>query len=242
MHPTKEKHPHQSKRKDASHYSTSEGKKQMEKIKTVLKRDCDFYRPYYINGKRLESIVIYKDGEIILKTRSGWLEDVKEDFTTTYNGDLKEVVIDGEIKRANKENLMRKDNFLMVGERKYNFDDGYVLYIHADNIFASYEYLQKNGTDKYCKGHFLYGYRVVLKNDATTDESYLKHYNAGDTIEPCDRGKSFSAGHIRNNDGTFARDENGNLIEDGTFHCLRFRPVQKKNFIFYNGLYIKEGR
>lgn len=210
--------------------------------KTILKRESSIYRPYYVNGKKIESIVIYKDGEILLKTRSGWLEDVKEDFSSIYNGDLKEVVIDGEVKRANKENLNRKDNYILRGRREYNFDDGYIIYIYADNILEQYEYIQKNGTDKYSKGHFLYGYKVTLKNDAKIAESYLKHYAFGDTIEQCDRGKKLYPGHKRNEDGTFLKDENGNLIEDGTFHCLRFKEVSRKNFIFYNGLYIKEGR
>ena len=201
---------------------------------TILKRSCNFYRPYYVNGKKIESIVIYKDGEIILKTRSGWLEDMKEDLSSKYNSDLKEVTINGETKKANKENLNRKDNYLTKGRREYSFDDGYIIYIHADNIFKSYEYIQKDGDTDLTKGYFLYGYKVELLHDAVIEESYLKHYNDGDTIEPCDRGKNLYPGH--------KKDENGNFIEDGTFHCLRYKSVTRKNFVFYNGLYIKEGK
>lgn len=211
-------------------------------MKTTLKRSCSFYRPYYYNGKKIESIVIYKDGEIILKTRSGWLEDRTENLESKFDADLLEITIDGEIKRANKENLLRKDNYLLKGRRDYNFDNGYILYIHVNNIFNSYEYIQKYGNTKHDNDYFLYGYKVELKHDAIINDHYLKHYKKGDIIEECDRRKSFHAGYKKDDNGKFLRDDNGDLVEDGTFHCLRYKEITRKNFILYNGLYIKEGR
>ena len=102
---------------------------------TTIKRSATWYRPYVANGKVLESIVIYKDGEILIKTRSGWLEEVDRDYRSKYNGDLLEISFNGSVKRANKLNLNRKDNFIFKMKDQYSIHDGYTLFIYADNIF-----------------------------------------------------------------------------------------------------------
>lgn len=209
---------------------------------TILKRECSFLRYYTVNGKELESIVIYKDGEIILKTRSGWLEEVDENFTSTYCGDLLEVTINGSVKRANKMNLNRKDNYIFKWKENACIRQGITLFIHADNIFSSYQEMPKKWDEK--KTYFLYGYKVNFLHPFKQYETYLKYYKKGDQIEEQDRRRDFRNPLIRDENGKFVKDENGHFLKDeNIFYCSRLREIEtQKEIIIYNGLYIKEGK
>lgn len=98
----------------------------MENNTTVITRSASWFRPYKVDGKELKRICIYKDGEILFSVYRGWLEHNQNDvISLTLNGD---------VKRATKENLSRKDNYVL----KFNDDKsgywqtGYTLYIHSD--------------------------------------------------------------------------------------------------------------
>lgn len=98
----------------------------MENNTTVIKRSASWFRPYNVDGKELKRICIYKDGEILFSVCRGWLEHNQNDvISLTLNGD---------IKRATKENLSRKDNyFLKFNDDKAGyFQTGYALYVHSD--------------------------------------------------------------------------------------------------------------
>lgn len=209
---------------------------------TTISRTESWYRPYTVNGKTLEKIVIYKDGEIIIKTRSGWLEESYEDFTSKYLGDLISITFDGSVKRANKLNLNRKDNFIFKMKDQYSIHDGYTLFIHADNIFSNYSELPK----KYDKNnvHYLYGYRVTFRYPFKQYEMYLKYYKRGEKIEDQDKKREFRNAIVKDENGKPVRDENGKYIKDeNVIYCSRIREIEtSKEITIYNGLYIKGGK
>lgn len=89
-----------------------------------------------IAGETIEMIYIYKNEEIL-----GYFREVKEHeiknnkITDVYDGDVRNAIIDFEIKKANKVNLSRNDAFYTKNpEKKYAIDKAYVLYINADLV------------------------------------------------------------------------------------------------------------
>ena len=209
---------------------------------TIIKRECKFLRYYTVNGEELESIVIYKDGEIILKTRSGWFEEVSETFTTKYCGDLLEIAINGPVKRANKMNLNHKDNYIFKWKENTCIHNGITLFIHADNIFSNYQEMPLKWDDK--KAYYLYGYKVNFIHPFKQHEMYLKYYKRGEQLEDQDRGKDIRNCTVKDENGKPLKDENGKYIKDeNTFYVSRIREITtNKEIILYNGLYIKEGK
>jgi hypothetical protein len=98
----------------------------MEKTLTRVGRNASWFRPYIVDGKEIKRICIYKDGEILYRSFSGWLEHNKSDV----------IALDlvGDVKRATKENLSRKDNYLLKFSDDKNgfYQTGYTLYVYAD--------------------------------------------------------------------------------------------------------------
>ena len=215
---------------------------------TTITRANDLLRCYAINGKTIEEIYIYKDGEVILHTRRSWFENVNADFDTKYCGDLIEITLDGEVKRANKLNLNRKDNFLFKVKKDWYLNSGYSLFIHADNFLESWEalpkkYLGEKASTEEGKESYLYGYKVCLKHPAKKYEPYLKYYNTGDIIEEQDRGKSMHNCPLKDANGKIMVNADGKPIYDeNRFSCTRYKLVEISDCIFYNGLYIREGK
>ena len=211
---------------------------------TLITRSASWYRPYNVNGKTIEKIVVFKDGEIIIKTRSGWFEETDENFRCKYLGDVLELSIDGSVKRANKLNLNRKDNFIFKMKDEYSIHDGYTLFIYADNIFSEYIELPKKYNDLSSGKHYLYGYRVTFKHPYKQDEMYFKYYNRGDAIEQQDKRRDLKNCVLRDENGKPRKDENGKYMYDpDRFYCSRYRVIEKTDpIIIYNGLYIKGGK
>jgi hypothetical protein len=214
---------------------------------TTICRTNNVCRSYEANEKVIEGIYIYKDGEIILHTRRSWLEAVKENFDTEYCGDLLEVTMDGEIKRANKLNLNRKDNFILKTHSPYNINSGYSLFIYADNFLESWEELPKKYNDhahtEDGKNFYLYGIKVKMKYPAKKHEPYKKEYVAGEKIEPEDRRRHFYNSFLTDENGKFVFDADGKLVRDkNKSYCIRYKEVEITDCNFYNGLYIKEGK
>lgn len=206
---------------------------------TVIKRGEKFLRSYEVNGKLIEEIYIYKDGEILLHVRRSWLENVRENYENLYCGDLIEITISGEVKRANKLNLNRKDNFLHKTKKDYYLHSGYSLYIYADNFLESWEELPK----KYQGDTYLYGYKVKLKYPAKTNEMYMKYYSKGEEIEECDKGKPFHNPPLRGEDGKLIKDRDGYvLVDENKYCCSRSRIIAITNCNFCNGRYISDGK
>ena len=87
---------------------------------------------YMEDGKEINNIVIYGDGKELYKSNQPYITIVDEN---NREYDSQEIILVGDIKRANKVNLNRKDNFYVVDkENKYFSDKGYILYIHESEI------------------------------------------------------------------------------------------------------------
>lgn len=211
-------------------------------------RNQGISRSYNVNGYSIEEIYIYKDGEILLHNRRSWFETVSENFDSIYASDLIEIVLEGEVKRANKLNLNRKDNFLFRVKKNWYLNSGYCLFIHADNFLESWEelpkqYLGDKASTEEGKKTFLYGYKVTLKHPAKKYEMYLKYYQKGEEIEEEDRRKDFHNCPLKDENGKLLKDAEGNfLYDENKFYCSRRKVVEITDCIFYNGLYIKEGK
>lgn len=215
---------------------------------TTISRADKLLRCYEVNGKIIEGIFIYKDGGIILHTRRSWLEAVKENFETEYCGDLLEITMDGEVKRANKINLNRKDNYICKVPSPYNTHSGYCLFIHADNFLETWEELPKQHLGNRAhtvegKSTYLYGIKVKMKYPAKKYEAYRKEYKAEEQIEPEDRRRTFYYDFMMDENGKIVLDQNGMPVQDKTKpYCIRHRETEITECNFYNGLYIKEGK
>jgi hypothetical protein len=101
----------------------------------AVRRQSDCYRPVYCNGKKIDRIILH-DGEKVLFTRqSGWLEH-HEDMNKFYYSDRDVVGIDIEVRKANKINLSKKDNFIIPysdSDKSY-FEKGNALYIYVTDF------------------------------------------------------------------------------------------------------------
>ena len=95
-----------------------------------------FTRYYYLNDNAITNIIFYNDDGIIMETKQGWLE---------CHGDIRSIEC-GEIVNRNKENLTRKENFVIKSpERHYsNNKTGLNLYLYADNYNIK---IKKTGED-----------------------------------------------------------------------------------------------
>lgn len=97
-------------------------------------RGSDFFRYYIVAGKEIGSIKIYNESGVIYETISGWFEyDSLEDVTS--------IELLKEVKRANKINFNRKDNFIIKNESNSYFIK-YDLYLH-ESEFESINHFQK---------------------------------------------------------------------------------------------------
>lgn len=220
-----------------------------DNITTVINRGkTTWLRPYEVNGHKIEDIYIYKDGEIILHNRRSWFDCVDENFEPIYPEDLIEIEIDGKVKRANKVNLNRKDNYICKVIKGWVLNSGYSLFIYADNFLESYEELPKKYLGaKACtedgRNTYLYGYKVKFKYPSKKHKMYFKYYNRGDILEEQDKGKTLHNACLTDNNGKIIRDSKGRAIDDpNTLYCSRFRVIEVKECVLYNGLYIKEGK
>lgn len=98
---------------------------------TTLKRSSQCWRPLNINGRDIAHFYFYKDGQITMKSSSGWLEREK------YPSDTLEIIVN-DCRKANKINLARNDNFYVKSDSQYISDRGRVdLYIYDDNIITN---------------------------------------------------------------------------------------------------------
>lgn len=208
--------------------------------KTIIKNQ-GILRTYLVNNKTIENIYLYDKGNIIIHIRRGWLECVKNDYSYIYLGDLTEITIDKKVKRANKLNLNRKDNFLLKEKSEYRINDGVSLYININNIFKNFKYLPKKYNDK--NTHYLYGINGELKYPAKTRKLYLKYYKKGDIIDVEDKGKKFELCYKKDENGELIKDKNGKYIKDeNKYYCTIIKEIEVTNVNLYNGLYITSGK
>lgn len=106
---------------------------ELKKTYTV-KRASNCFRYYVVAGREIGSIKIYNESGVIYETISGWFEfDNLEDVTS--------IELSKEVKRANKLNFNRKDNFIIKNDSNQFFIK-YDLYLH-ESEFESINHFQK---------------------------------------------------------------------------------------------------
>ena len=98
----------------------------------IITRRVAWYRPYYVlvNAKRykLRQIKFYKDGAIMVKSQSGWLE-------TKNSKDMELELPIEEIKLKRKENFDKNEVFIISrGKEEYGNEIEADLYIPADMV------------------------------------------------------------------------------------------------------------
>lgn len=87
---------------------------------------------YMEDGKEISNIIIYGDGKELYKANQPYITIVGDN---NLECDSKEIILEGDIKKANKINLNRKDNYYVLDkENKYFSDKSYILYIHKEEI------------------------------------------------------------------------------------------------------------
>jgi len=109
---------------------------------TTIKQTNNFYNPYYLNGKKIDAIVFYKQGEKIGQTN--WFKDFSS------NNQYPEVYLPEEIKNKRKIDLNSKDSFLAKTTEDIDSNNAnYTLYLNLDNYYYTIEKLIPSHSDKY---------------------------------------------------------------------------------------------
>jgi len=142
-----------------------------------LTREVNWYRPYFINNKYVQSIVIYKDNEILFSTNAGWFEackeerlnDLKKVYEYCFLNDIISLKIE-EPKKANKLNLLRSDNFYM-STKSYN-EVRYILYLNADLLKFEFLFESKKEYDD-GQTHI---YKICKIIDANNNIFYISQF------------------------------------------------------------------
>lgn len=144
----------------------------------VIIKSGNCYRPLFYNYKQISKIFFFKNGQIILETRSGWMERDK------YPTDTMQITIE-EPKKANKVDLSRKNNFYVSKDGNIN------LYIYDNNIienlgeYVAYDEDYQTGYKTKYKVNLPCAFQEMTGVDEITDRGIyeLKNYDSFVTCE-----------------------------------------------------------
>ncbi len=121
--------------------------------------------------ENLQRIVVYGDGVILYDNPEGYFQQYNiegEKLKGIYPENLNTLYLNNEIKKANKENLNRKDNYILKHKNEHSFYWGYALYIHKDEI--NVEYLgEKIAMQTKTETNYLHTYKLTLAAGAVRD-------------------------------------------------------------------------
>lgn len=106
---------------------------ELKKTYTVS-RASNCFRYYVVAGREIGSIKIYNESGVIYETIQGW-------FQYSSFEDVISIELDKEVKRANKRNFNRKDNYIVKDDSNSYFIK-YDLYIHESEL-ESINHFQK---------------------------------------------------------------------------------------------------
>ena len=175
---------------------------------TIVKGSA-WYRPYYVlvNDKRykLRQIKFYKDGEIVVSSRSGWLE-------TKSGKDIEDFKLPTEeIKLRRKENFNKNDVFIISqGKEEYGNEIEAILYVPADMVgihFVEHEIAYKSQVRAVFEGEqgiYISEYvkslddklRLIREEYEETykevSDSCLSVHNSNDVLDKIDRLKELA--------------------------------------------------
>lgn len=115
-------------------------------------------KEFMMNGENLNRVYIYNNGEILAELYDFETDEVENGKIRKNEKTIEKIYLNGEIKRANKLNLSRKDNFIFKNtEKEYNFEPSYNLYIHVSEV--NYKYIGD-----------------VLANEFNNEKNYFEVY------------------------------------------------------------------
>ena len=130
------------------------------------------------NIENLQRIVVYGDGVILYDNPEGYIEQYNiegETLKSVYPSQLNTLYLNNEIKKANKENLNRKDNYILKYKNSYSLYSGYALYIHKDEI--NVEYLgEKIAMKSKTETNYLHTYKFTFAAGAVRDIHHYERY------------------------------------------------------------------
>lgn len=119
----------------------------------------------------IQKIVIYGDGVILYENPERYFEQYRidgEKLKSINPARLNTLYLNNEVKKANKENLNRKDNYLLKYKNEYSLYWGYALYIHKDEI--NVEYLgEKIAMQTKTETNFLHTYKFTFAAGAVRE-------------------------------------------------------------------------
>jgi hypothetical protein len=93
---------------------------------TTIKQEQSFYNPYFFNGKKIDNIVFFKEGQIIAVTN--WFKERGSD------NDYPSFNLNEEIKLKRKIDFNSKNSFIAKTTEDINtYEANYTLYIKLDN-------------------------------------------------------------------------------------------------------------
>lgn len=101
-----------------------------------IKRESSCLRPLYISGMQINRICLH-DGDKVLHTiQQGWLEHTEIKGGYPYTGSRDVVAINAEVRKANKMNLSKRDNFIMsyADKDKSYYEQGKALYLYTPDF------------------------------------------------------------------------------------------------------------
>ena len=143
--------------------------------------------------ENLKRIVVYGDGVILYDNPEGYIQQYTiegEKLKSVYPERIHTLFLNNEIKKANKENLNRKDNYILRHKGNYSFDSGYALYIHKDEI--NVEYLgEKIAMQTKTETNFLHTYKFTFAAGALREIHHCEKFNKENFILP--EGARFSS-------------------------------------------------
>lgn len=136
--------------------------------------------------ENLQRVVIYGDGVILYDNPEGYIQQYTiegEKLKSVYPERINTLFLNNEIKKANKENLNRKDNYILKYKNDYSFNSGYALYIHKDEI--NVEYLgEKIAMQTKTETNFLHTYKFIFTAGAVRDIHHYEKFNKENFVLP----------------------------------------------------------
>lgn len=164
---------------------------------------------------------IYKDGEILWSTNRGYIESVEIENKTEKRFMTNRIMgfnLKNEVKKANKLNLNRKDNFKIVERLEYSYPERQeVLYIHADEVNVE-----------------LIGEIISLKTEDQTSyiNAFKLDFKEGFTVEKWN-ARELPSGYIFQSEK-----EKRSYFTSGKKSFVRDYYTETKNEMFVTGDYI----
>lgn len=136
-----------------------------------------FSRYYYFNDNAIKNIIFYNDDGIIMETKQGWLE---------CRGDIRSIEC-GEIVNRNKENLTRKENFVIKSpEKNYlNNKAELILYLYVDNCNIK---IKKTGEDvtRFTNDYILsyaYQYYNIFEGEVNGEDFKMRVFSRYEAVD-----------------------------------------------------------